>query len=110
MLELFCVCVIHHITNMKIYLDWHRPLPLLLFESGFAGIPGVVLGAALVGHCNVGREGVSYEANCSGFGLVHWCVPNAVAIRQNVLLLCREIEWYVQGWTLWCALGFMNMR
>ena len=80
---------------MKIYLDWHRPLPLLLFESGFAGIPGVVLGAALVGHCNVGREGVSYEANCSGFGLVHWCVPNAVAIRQNVLLLCREIEWYV---------------
>ena len=71
------------VVNISTYfhLQWHRNLPLLVFESGFAGVPGVVLAVALVGHGDKGREGVPYETNCSGFRLVHWCIPNAVAVN-----------------------------
>ena len=82
----FQLCVIKYF-----YLQSHRNLPLLLLESGLSGVPSVVLAAALVGHGDMGREGVSYETNCSGFWLVHWCGLHAVAISWNVLYYLEKL-------------------
>ena len=62
------------------YLDWHRHLPLLLFEGGRCGVPGVVVAAALIGHGNVSRERVPDEADGTGFQLVHRCGLCAVTV------------------------------
>ena len=115
---LTCVCVpiwswlMSCCAEGGINLEWNRSLPLLCLESGFPGVTGVVVAVTLMGHSNVGWEGVPNEAHCMVVWLVHRCGLKAVPVRFNVFLLMYSalsalrffrniLWWYFILYPLW---------